>query len=55
LHKVQAFQKSFLDMMHAEHQKDVLDVLGSGVINDEVTAIIEKVAAAMAQQFKVNQ
>ena len=55
LHKVQAFQKSFLDMMHAEHQKDVLDVLGSGVINDEVTATIEKVAAAMAQQFKVNQ
>lgn len=54
LHKVQAFQKSFLEMMRAEHQKDVLDVLSAGVINDEVTAIIEKVATGMASQFKVN-
>ena len=33
LHKVQDFQKSFLEMMRADHQKDVLDVLSSGVIN----------------------
>ena len=29
LHKVQDFQKSFLEMMRADHQKDVLDVLSS--------------------------
>ena len=55
LHKVQDFQKSFLEMMRADHQKDVLDVLSSGVINDDVTAIIEKVAADTAQPFKVNE
>ena len=54
-HKVQDFQKSFLEMMRADHQKDVLDVLSSGVINDDVTAIIEKVAADTAQPFKVNE
>lgn len=55
MHKVQDFQKSFLEMMRADHQKDVLDVLSSGVINDDVTAIIEKVAADTAQPFKVNE
>ena len=55
LHQVQDFQKSFLEMMRADHQKDVLDVLSSGVINDDVTAIIEKVAADTAQPFKVNE
>ena len=44
-----------LEMMRADHQKDVLDVLSSGVINDDVTAIIEKVAADTAQPFKVNE
>lgn len=53
LNKVRDFQKSFLEVLRANHQKDVLDVLSSGVINDEVTGIIEKVATDMAQQFKV--
>lgn len=55
LHKVQDFQQSFLEMMRADHQADVLDVLSSGVINDEVAAVIEKVAADTAQPFKVNE
>lgn len=53
LNKVRDFQKSFLEVLRVNHQKDVLDVLSSGVINDEVTGIIEKVATDMAQQFKV--
>lgn len=52
LDKVQAFQKAFLDMLRANYQKEVLDVLQSGKINDDITAIIEKVAAGTAQQFK---
>lgn len=50
--KVRAFQDSFLTNMRANHQADVLDVLASGKINDEVTALIEKVAAETAGQFK---
>lgn len=53
LNKVRDFQKSFLEVLRVNHQKDVLDVLSSGVINDEVTGIIEKAATDMAQQFKV--
>ena len=50
--KVRAFQDAFLTTMRANHQKDVLDVLASGQINDEVTGIIEKIAAETARQFK---
>ena len=45
LDKVRAFQDAFLTTMRANHQTDVLDVLAAGKISDEVTAIIEKVAA----------
>ena len=50
--KVRAFQDTFLTNMRANHQADVLDVLASGEINDEVTALIEKVAAETAGQYK---
>ena len=38
--------------MRANQQQDVIDVLASGVINEEVTGIIEKVAAETAQSYK---
>ena len=50
--KVRAFQDTFLTNMRANHQAEVLDVLASGKINDEVTALIEKVAAETAGQYK---
>lgn len=50
--KVRDFQKAFLNNMRADHKADVLDVLASGKINEEVTAIIEKVAAQTIVQFK---
>ena len=50
--KVRAFQDAFLTYLRANHQKDVLDVLASGKITDEITSLIEKVAADAAEQFK---
>ena len=50
--KVRAFQDAFLTNMRANHQIDVLDVLASGKISDEIAAVIEKVAADTAGQFK---
>lgn len=50
--KVRAFQDTFLDAMRADHQADVLDVLASGKISDDITAIIEKIAAQVAGQYK---
>lgn len=51
LDKVEDFESSFLNLLALEHQADVLDVLKTGVINDEVTKIIEEVAAVVAKQF----
>jgi F-type H+-transporting ATPase subunit alpha len=55
LTEVRAFQESFLKMMRANHQTDVLDVLANGVIDDKLTAIIEQVASDVAGQFKVSK
>lgn len=52
LEKVRVFQDAFLTNLHANHQADVIDVLAGGKISDEITAIIEKVAAETAGQFK---
>ncbi len=49
LTKVHEFEVKFLEMLELKHKEDVLDVLKSGVINDEVSAIIEKVAAQIVQ------
>lgn len=50
--KVCECQDAFLDKLRSAHSKDVIDVLASGVINDEVTSIIEKVMAEIAGQYK---
>ena len=48
LDKVQEFETLFLDVMRTRHKADVLDVLASGIINDEVAKIIEAAAAEIA-------
>lgn len=52
LEKVRDFQKEFLESLRSGHQTDVLDVLATGKIDDNITAIIEKVAAETALLFK---
>jgi len=53
LTKVQDFQKEFLMVLELSHQADVLDVLKKGIINDEVSAIIEQVAGDVAKRLTV--
>ena len=52
LDKVQEFQSSFLDSMHAAHETDVLAPLAAGQIDRNIELIIEKEAAATATQFR---
>ena len=52
LDKVQEFQSSFLDRMHASHETDVLAPLAAGQIDRNIELIIEKEAAATAAQFR---
>ena len=48
LDKVQEFETLFLDVMRTRHKADVLDVLASGIINNEVAKIIEDAAVEIA-------
>lgn len=49
--KVGEFEKEFLKTLELMHQEDVLDVLKKGVINEKVTAVLEKVAADVAKRI----
>ena len=47
--KVSEFERMFLDVIRANHSKDVLEVLASGQLTDEAVAIIEKTAKEIAE------
>jgi F-type H+-transporting ATPase subunit alpha len=49
--KVPDFQKEFLMVLEMSHQTDVLNLIKKGIINDEVTTIIEKVAGEVAKRI----
>jgi len=52
LDKIREFQEQFLRSLRASHQTDVLDVIKSGQLTDEVTDILTSVATETASQFK---
>ena len=52
LDKVAEFEKLFIQTLKAKYQAEVLDVLKSGVINDDVTAKLTEVAKQVATNFK---
>lgn len=49
--KVHEFETDLLRILEMQHQKEVMDVLKSGVINDDVTAIIQNVAKEVASRY----
>ena len=51
LDKVTDFENSFLDYLERNHQADVLDVLRSGVIDEEVGRLIEQAADVVAKMY----
>jgi F-type H+/Na+-transporting ATPase subunit alpha len=51
LDKVDQFQKEFLMMLENSYQKEVLDVIKSGMIDENVTKIIEQVASNIVKQL----
>lgn len=50
--KVHEFETNFLQILEMQYKETVLDVLRTGVINESVTAIIEKVAEELAGKYK---
>ena len=49
--KVKQFEKEYLEYLELKHA-DVLKQLGEGTINDEITAVLEKVAAEISLKFE---
>lgn len=49
--KVAEFEKLFVQYLHAKHQADVLDVLKSGKIDDEVKAKLAEAAREIAGKY----
>ncbi len=52
LDKIDTFEKEFLYFMEISHRTDVLEPLQRGEINDEISAIIESVAANIVRSLK---
>ena len=51
VNKVKEFENEYLEYLELKH-RDVLDQLGAGVINDNITATLEKTAQELAQKYK---
>lgn len=51
LDKVAEFEQSLLQILHAKHQSDVLDVLGAGSLSDEAVATLTQVAKEVAGRY----
>jgi len=52
--KIREFQETFLDGMRGGHQADVLDVLASGKMTEEIEKIIKSQAEAVALQYRAS-
>lgn len=50
--KVHQFQEDFLQQLRLKYAQSVLDVLANGILNDEVTTILETVAADVVKTLK---
>ena len=52
LDKVAEFEKSFLQILRAKYQNEVLDILKQGTLNDQVGQILTQVANDVALRFQ---
>jgi len=50
--KIEVFEKEYLHILELKHQKDVLDVLKTGVITEEVEKILAETAAEVVEGVK---
>jgi F-type H+-transporting ATPase subunit alpha len=51
VNKVKDFEKDYIEFLDLKH-RDVLDKLRDGVLNDDITTVLEKVAIDLAMKYK---
>jgi len=49
--KVKSFENEYIEFLDLKH-RDVLDNLREGILNNDITKVLEKVAAELAAKFK---
>jgi F-type H+-transporting ATPase subunit alpha len=49
LNDIARFEKAYLEMLEMKHKETVLDVLKTGIINDDITGILEKEAKELIE------
>jgi F-type H+/Na+-transporting ATPase subunit alpha len=52
VNKVKSFESEFLELLDLKH-RDVLDSLRDGVLNTEITGVLEKVASDLVMKYKL--
>lgn len=55
LKDVAQFEKFFLDLLRAGYRKEILDELRAGRLDDQVAALLDKVAAEVVDKFAVRK
>jgi F-type H+/Na+-transporting ATPase subunit alpha len=51
INKVKSFEKEFIEILEVKH-RDVLDQLRDGIINNDITGVLEKVAADVTMKYR---
>ncbi len=50
VNKIKEFEAEYLTFMHAKHQ-NILDDLALGKLSEEITSVLEKVAADLSTKY----
>jgi F-type H+-transporting ATPase subunit alpha len=53
VNKIKAFETEYLEYLSLKH-KDVLEEISKGVINNEITSVLEKAAAELSAKYHQN-
>ncbi|NSW93148.1 MAG: F0F1 ATP synthase subunit alpha [Bacteroidales bacterium] len=51
VNKIKEFENEYLEYLEMKH-KDILDTLGKGIINDEITDLLESVTAELVKKYR---
>ena len=49
--KVRTFENEFIEFLELKH-RDTLDKLRDGILNDDITGVLEKVASELVMRYK---
>jgi F-type H+-transporting ATPase subunit alpha len=52
INKVKIFENEFLEFLELKH-RDILDNLSDGILNNDITKVLEKVASELAMKYRL--